>query len=98
MSVITRSTVSTAPDSTSARSSSSDSGIGYSYTPGGMDRKRPVIGVSAYDVPLTLRRWRDFQSVVAAAGSPGSVLAAGGMRVVTPPVDGSTELLDLLDG
>jgi len=63
-----------------------------------MDRKRPVIGISAYDVPVTFGQWRDFQSVLAPAGYPRSVTAAGGLPVVIPPVDGSTELLDLLDG
>ena len=63
-----------------------------------MDRKRPVIGISAYDVPVTFGQWRDFQSVLAPAGYSRSVTAAGGLPVVIPPVDGSTELLDLLDG
>src|SRR4029079_19826516 len=95
MSVITRSPVSTAPDSTSARSSSSESGIGYSYTPAGMDRKRPVIGISAYDVPVTFGQWRDFQSVLAPAGYSRSVTAAGGLPVVIPPVDGPHQALCL---
>jgi putative glutamine amidotransferase len=63
-----------------------------------MDRKRPVIGISAYDVPVTFGQWTEFQSVLAPAGYSRSVTAAGGLPVVIPPVDGSTELLDLLDG
>jgi putative glutamine amidotransferase len=63
-----------------------------------MDRKRPVIGISAYEVPVTFGQWTDFQTVLAPAGYSWSVTAAGGLPVVIPPVDGSTELLDLLDG
>jgi gamma-glutamyl-gamma-aminobutyrate hydrolase PuuD len=63
-----------------------------------MDRKRPVIGISAYDVPVTFGQWKNFQAVLAPAGYSRSVTAAGGLPVVIPPVDGSAELLDLLDG
>jgi putative glutamine amidotransferase len=63
-----------------------------------MDRKRPVIGVSAYDLPVAFGQWRDVRSVLAPAAYTDSVERAGGLPVVVPPVEGSTELLDLLDG
>jgi putative glutamine amidotransferase len=63
-----------------------------------MDRKRPVIGISAYDVPVAFGQWTDVQSVVVPATYTASVARAGGMPVAIPPLDGSTELVDLLDG
>lgn len=63
-----------------------------------MDRKRPVIGISAYDVPVAFGQWTDVPSVVVPAAYTSSVARAGGMPVAIPPLDGSTELLDLLDG
>ncbi|HEY3766923.1 MAG TPA: gamma-glutamyl-gamma-aminobutyrate hydrolase family protein [Gaiellales bacterium] len=63
-----------------------------------MEGKRPVIGISAYDLPVAFGQWSDVRSVLAPAGYTTSVERAGGMPVVLPPVDGSTELLDLLDG
>ena len=77
MSVITSSTVSTAPDSTSPRSSSSVSGMRYSYTATGMDRKRPVIGISAYDVPVAFSHWSDVRSVLVPAAYTASVERGG---------------------
>jgi gamma-glutamyl-gamma-aminobutyrate hydrolase PuuD len=69
-----------------------------SYTAGGMDRKRPVIGLSAYDVPVAFGQWADVQSVLVPAAYTASVARAGGMPIAIPPLPGSTELLDLLDG
>jgi putative glutamine amidotransferase len=69
-----------------------------SYTAGGMDRKRPVIGISAYDVPVAFGQWADVQSVLVPAAYTASVARAGGMPIAIPPLPGSTELLDLLDG
>ena len=63
-----------------------------------MDRKRPVIGISAYDVPVAFGQWTDVPSVVVPAAYTSSVARAGGMPIAIPPLDGSTELLDLLDG
>jgi putative glutamine amidotransferase len=63
-----------------------------------MDRKRPVIGISAYDVPVAFSHWSDVRAVMAPAAYTESVARAGGMPVVVPPLEGSTELLDLLDG
>lgn len=63
-----------------------------------MDRKRPVIGVSAYDLPVAFGQWTDIRSVLAPAAYTASVERAGGLPVVVPPVEGSTELLELLDG
>jgi putative glutamine amidotransferase len=63
-----------------------------------MDGKRPVIGISAYEVPVAFGQWTDVQSVVVPAAYTSSVARAGGMPIAIPPLDGSTELLDLLDG
>ena len=63
-----------------------------------MDRKRPVIGVSAYDLPVAFGQWSDVRSVLAPAAYTASVERAGGLPVVVPPVEGTTELLELLDG
>jgi putative glutamine amidotransferase len=63
-----------------------------------MDRKRPVIGISAYDVPVAFGQWTDVRSVVVPVAYSSSVERAGGMPIAIPPVSGSTELLDVLDG
>jgi putative glutamine amidotransferase len=63
-----------------------------------MDRKRPVIGVSAYDLPVAFGHWTEVRSVLAPAAYTASVERAGGLPVVVPPVEGSAELLELLDG
>jgi gamma-glutamyl-gamma-aminobutyrate hydrolase PuuD len=63
-----------------------------------MDRKRPVIGISAYDLPVAFSHWSDVRSVLVPAAYTASVTRAGGLPVPIPPLDGSTELLDLLDG
>ena len=63
-----------------------------------MDRKRPVIGISAYDLPVAFSHWSDVRSVLVPAAYTASVERAGGLPIAIPPVDGSTELLDLLDG
>jgi gamma-glutamyl-gamma-aminobutyrate hydrolase PuuD len=63
-----------------------------------MDRKRPVIGISAYDLPVAFSHWSDVRSVLVPAAYTASVARAGGMPIAIPPLDGSTELLDLLDG
>jgi len=63
-----------------------------------MDRKRPVIGISAYDLPVSFSHWSDVRSVLVPAAYTASVARAGGLPVAIPPLDGSTELLDLLDG
>ena len=63
-----------------------------------MDRNRPVIGVSAYDLPVSFGHWSDVPSVLVPTAYTASVARAGGMPIAIPPIDGSTELLDLLDG
>jgi gamma-glutamyl-gamma-aminobutyrate hydrolase PuuD len=63
-----------------------------------MDRKRPVIGISAYDLPVAFSHWSDVRSVLVPAAYTSSVADAGGMPIAIPPLDGTTELLDLLDG
>src|SRR5689334_18609328 len=108
MSVMTSSTVSMAPSATSLRSSSSVTvpsprfagsvDPGHSYTPAGMDRNRPLIGITAYEVPASFSHWRDMPSVMVPAGYAGSVAAAGGLPVLIPPVPDTTPLLDVLHG
>src|SRR5579862_2297970 len=111
MSVMTRSTVSIAPASTSVRNSSSVSiGIsrwwfaegrarGHSYTACGMDRNRPLIGISAYRLPADFSHWRGVESVLVPAGYVEGVVRAGGLPLVLPPVDERPEdALDVLDG
>ena len=95
MSVITSSTVSigAALDLGCAarrvsRRSPLRSWIGHSYTPGGMDRNRPLIGISAYEVPAAFSHWRDMSSVMIPSGYTRSVDAAGGMPLVLPPLRG----------
>jgi gamma-glutamyl-gamma-aminobutyrate hydrolase PuuD len=63
-----------------------------------MDRKRPVIGISAYDLPVAFSHWSDVRSVLVPAAYTSSVARAGGMPVAIPPLEGTTELLELLDG
>src|SRR5919204_5723400 len=98
MSVITRRMVSISPRSTSARSSSRVRGTRHSYTDGGMDCKRPVIGVSAYDVLVDFGQWRDFRSVLVPQGYVRAVVAAGGVPVLIPPTEVATAILADLDG
>jgi gamma-glutamyl-gamma-aminobutyrate hydrolase PuuD len=62
-----------------------------------MDRKRPVIGISAYDVTVDFGQWKGMRCVLAPEGYVRSVSRAGGMPVVIPPVDGADALLDDLD-
>src|SRR6185312_10094365 len=108
MSVMTSSTVSMAPSATSLRSSSSVTvpsprfagsvDPGHSYTPAGMDRNRPLIGITAYEVPASFSHWHDMPAVMVPAAYSQSVVAAGGLPVVIPPVEGTTGLLDQLQG
>lgn len=63
-----------------------------------MERNLPVIGISAYDVPVDFGRWTAWRCVLAPEAYVGSVLRAGGLPVVVPPFEGSARLLDVLDG
>ena len=64
-----------------------------------MDRKRPVIGISAYDLPVAFSHWSDVRSVLVPAAYTASVdPRRAACRSRSRRVDGSTELLDLLDG
>jgi putative glutamine amidotransferase len=63
-----------------------------------MHRNRPLIGVTAYEVPASFSHWRDMASMMVPAGYAHAVVAAGGMPVVIPPFGGTSELLDRLDG
>ena len=59
---------------------------------------RPLIGITAYEVPASFSHWRDMRTVMIPAGYADAVEAAGGMPFVTPPLRGTTELLDRGDG
>src|SRR5690349_18270782 len=106
MSVMTSRTVSTAPLATSAPSSSSVSiwppGRGladHSYTAPGMPRNRPLIGISAYELPADFSHWRDVPSVLVPAGYPASVARAGGWPLLVPPTDlDPADVLAAIDG
>ena len=62
-----------------------------------MDRKRPVIGISAYDVPVDFGQWKDMRCVLVPEGYVRSVVAAGGVPVLIPPTEVSPEILDDVD-
>jgi putative glutamine amidotransferase len=63
-----------------------------------MDRNRPLIGICAYEVPAAFAHWRDVSCVMVPSGYTRSVHAAGGAPVVLAPLEGTVELLDVLDG
>jgi gamma-glutamyl-gamma-aminobutyrate hydrolase PuuD len=63
-----------------------------------MRRNRPLIGVTAYEVPASFSHWRDMPTMMVPAGYAHAVSAAGGMAVVIPPAGGTSELLDRVDG
>src|SRR4051794_41874205 len=63
-----------------------------------MDRNRPLIGITAYEVPASFSHWRDMPAVMVPAAYAQSVVAAGGLPVVIPPGEGSAGLLDQLQG
>jgi putative glutamine amidotransferase len=62
-----------------------------------MDRKRPVIGISAYDVPVDFGQWRELRCVLVPEGYVASVVRAGGVPVIVPPTDGCEQLADEVD-
>jgi putative glutamine amidotransferase len=63
-----------------------------------MDRNRPLIGVSAYEVPASFSHWSDVSCVMIPSGYSQGVHAAGGVPLVVPPFEDNVELLDVLDG
>jgi putative glutamine amidotransferase len=63
-----------------------------------MDRNRPRIGITAYDVPASFSQWADMQCVMVPTGYTRAVSAAGGIPLVLPPIGGMTEVLGDLDG
>jgi putative glutamine amidotransferase len=63
-----------------------------------MDRNRPLIGITAYEVPASFSHWHDMPAVMVPAAYSRSVVAAGGLPVVIPPAEGTAGLLDLLQG
>jgi putative glutamine amidotransferase len=63
-----------------------------------MERKRPVIGISAYDVAVDFGQWKDFRSVLVPQGYVRAVVAAGGVPVLIPPTEVVTAIVADLDG
>ncbi|MDX6594438.1 MAG: putative glutamine amidotransferase [Gaiellales bacterium] len=63
-----------------------------------MDRNRPRIGITAYDVPASFSQWSDMQCVMVPSGYTRATAAAGGIPLLLPPIGGMTEVLDDLDG
>ena len=63
-----------------------------------MDRNRPLIGVTAYEVPASFGHWTDVQTVMVPSTYTRSVLRAGGLPVAIPPMEGVEQVLDVLDG
>ena len=63
-----------------------------------MDRKRPVIGISAYDVAVDFGQWKAFRAVLVPQGYVRAVVAAGGIPVLIPPTEVAPAILDDLDG
>jgi putative glutamine amidotransferase len=62
-----------------------------------MEGKRPVIGISAYDVPVDFGQWKDMRCVLVPEGYVRSVVASGGVPVLIPPTEVSPEILDDVD-
>lgn len=63
-----------------------------------MHRNRPLIGITAYEVPASFSHWRDMPTMMVPAGYAHAVIAAGGLPVVIPPSGGTSDLLDRVDG
>ena len=63
-----------------------------------MDRKRPVIGISAYDVAVDFGQWKAFRSVLVPQAYVRAVVAAGGIPVLVPPTEVASAILEDLDG
>ena len=63
-----------------------------------MHRNRPLIGITAYEVPASFANWRDVPTMMVPAGYAHAVSAAGGLPVVIPPSGGTSALLERLDG
>jgi len=63
-----------------------------------MHRNRPLIGICAYELPASFSYWRDVDSVMVPAGYSRGIAAAGGIPLVIPPMEGSSELVGTLDG
>jgi gamma-glutamyl-gamma-aminobutyrate hydrolase PuuD len=63
-----------------------------------MHRNRPLIGITAYEVPASFSHWRDMPTMMVPAGYAHAVIAAGGLPVIIPPSGGTSDLLDRVDG
>lgn len=60
-------------------------------------RRRPVIGISAYNEPARWGVWH-LPAVLVPSGYVDAVHRAGGQPLLLPPAPGTDDLLDLLDG
>ncbi|MDX6534398.1 MAG: hypothetical protein QOF68_2142, partial [Gaiellales bacterium] len=47
-----------------------------------MDRNRPRIGITAYDVPASFSQWSDMQCVMVPSGYTRATAAAGGIPLL----------------
>ncbi len=63
-----------------------------------MDRNRPLIGVTAYEVPASFGHWSGVETVMVPSTYTRSVLNAGGLPIVIPPMEGVEQVLETLDG
>ena len=63
-----------------------------------MQRNRPRIGISAYEVTADFSHWRAMPCVMIPANYTKSVHAAGGLPLMLAPLEENVELLDDLDG
>jgi len=63
-----------------------------------MQRNRPRIGISAYEVTADFAHWRGVPCVMIPAAYTGAVYAAGGLPLMLAPLEENVELLDDLDG
>jgi gamma-glutamyl-gamma-aminobutyrate hydrolase PuuD len=64
-----------------------------------VEGKRPLIGVSAYEMSVDFSHWSGVRSVLVPAGYVHRIEEAGGRALVLPPIPGSAaDLADTLDG
>jgi putative glutamine amidotransferase len=64
-----------------------------------MRRNRPLIGISAYDLPADFSHWQDVPSVLVPSAYTASVERAGGWPILLPPTDlDPADALDAMDG
>ncbi len=63
-----------------------------------MDRNRPLIGITAYEIPASFGQWRDMPVVMVPATYTHAVVRAGGAPVLVPPNEHGGRVLDAIDG